>query len=167
MVIVMLMPAWYGSRWASFRWRVWLAARSFGSKPPTVLPYSVWPMYPTGERKFVFETDRRQRRAVFTPSRPAGLHITKPFEANVWEGSLPVNVQRHGKTIFRVVEFMPRGIASGFVIADQSPGIVVEGEVSYTEYASMLFAEARSHGAKKPVHPARVRRKRRRGASPP
>ena len=91
MVIVMLMPAWYGSRWASFRWRVWLAARSFGSTPPTVLPYSVWPMYPTGERKFVFETDRRQRRAVFTPSRPAGLHITKPFEANVWEGSLPVN----------------------------------------------------------------------------
>jgi hypothetical protein len=38
-----------------------------------------------------------------------------------------MRVQQHGNTIFRVIEFLPPGILSGFVIADQSPGIRVVG----------------------------------------
>jgi hypothetical protein len=48
---------------------------------------------------------------------------------------LPVRVQRYGMTIFRVIEFMPARFPSGYVIADQAPGIVIRGEVSYSEYA--------------------------------
>lgn len=135
LVIMTVLPLYYGYHWALFRWRVWCAGRSFGQKIPTVMPVSVWPGNPLGERSFVFETDRLPRRVIYTPGRPAGLRITKPFEASVWEGSLPARIQHQGKTIFRVIEFLPSGLASGFLIADQAPGIRVEGEVSYTEYA--------------------------------
>jgi hypothetical protein len=113
----------------------WREARRLDAKGPKVGPMVAWPMHPTGDRRFEFETDRQPRRVVVTASRPAGLRITEPFEATVWEGMLPFSVQRYGKTIFRVIEFMPAGFPSGYVIADQSPGIVVRGEMSYSEYA--------------------------------
>jgi hypothetical protein len=72
-------------------------------------------------------------------SRPVGLLNSEPFEVNIWDRSLPYRVEKYGKTIFRVVEFLPPGylggVLSGFVIADQAPGITVSGEVSYSEYA--------------------------------
>jgi hypothetical protein len=48
---------------------------------------------------------------------------------SVWAGLLPFDVQHHGKTIFRVDQFLP----DGFVITGQSPGLAIEAEVSYSE----------------------------------
>jgi hypothetical protein len=114
----------------------WRAARRYDPRRPKATPLVAWPRHPTGNRRFEFETDRLPRRVIFTVARPAGLWITEPFEAVIWEAMLPVRVQRYGKTIFRVIEFMPaRAPGGGYVIADQVPGIVVRGEVSYSEYA--------------------------------
>jgi hypothetical protein len=82
-----------------------------------------------GSREFSFNTGRQPKRLIPTASRPAGLRITAPFETSVWAGTLPYRVQRHGKTIFRVIEFQP----NGFVISDQAPGLTIQGEVSYSD----------------------------------
>ncbi len=121
---------------ARFWWLVWRTGRKFDRRQlPPFMPVAVWPRHPTGERWFTFRTDRSPRRVIPLLSRPVGLRITEPFEVSVWEGSLPVRVQRYGKTIFRVVEFVQRGTETGFLIADQAPGIVVRGEASFAEYA--------------------------------
>lgn len=79
-------------------------------------------------------TDKQLRRHIRTSAPPAGLRITAPFESVVWASSVPAPVQRYGKTIFRVIEFLPDGI----VIGDQSPGLTIRGEISYSSLSPII-----------------------------
>lgn len=127
LAITVLVPLPYVIGWARFRLMIWRAARKH--PPRALVGILAIPGSETGNRSIIFTTDTQSRRLITTAARPAGLRFTVPFEANVWAGSLPYNVRRYGKTIFRVDQFLP----GGFVIGDQSPGLAVEGEVSYSD----------------------------------
>jgi hypothetical protein len=118
--------------WVSIRWKVRYAAHH----PPTsTLEGHIVPDSATGSRDVMFTTDGQPRRHIRTTAQPVGLWITTPFEATVGANSIPAPVRRYGKTIFRVIEFLPDGI----VIADQSPGLTVRGEISYAALTSVTW----------------------------
>lgn len=126
LVILVVLPLRHGPGWVRFQWIVWRAARM----PPVGLyDVRVIPQSPTSRRDFSLITDREPRRLIWALGRPAGLRITAPVEVSVWANSLPFRVHRYGKTIFRVEEFLP----TGFVIAEQSPGLRVKGELYYSD----------------------------------
>jgi hypothetical protein len=128
LVIAVLVPLLRVPGWLRFRWMVWRASKK--PHPGFYVDKHSVPESPTGKRDFSFVTVPAETpRFIRTAARPAGLRITRPFEASVWGGQLPAPVRHHGQTIFCVTQFM----AEGFVIEDQAPGITVEGDVSYSD----------------------------------
>jgi hypothetical protein len=134
LLIAILVALWRVPGWLRFRWMVRRASKK--PFPGSYVDKHAVPESATGKRDFSFVTvpplpgtSEQSPRLVKTAARPAGLRVTKPFEASVWAGHLPVAVRHHGKTIFRVTQF----VADGFVIEDQAPGITVEGDVSYSD----------------------------------
>jgi hypothetical protein len=140
LAIATVLAVWHIPGWARIRWKVWHAARH---RPTLALEGHLIPDSATGSRDFMFTTDDRPRRQIRTTARPAGLRITSPFEATVAASSLPARVQRYGKTIFRVTEFLP----SGIVITDQSPGLEIKGEIYYSALTEIIQKHASNdHG---------------------
>ncbi len=133
LVIVVILPLRHLPRGARFRWRVWRAARHYRKNPPGAYVTGVSnPVSATGHRDFMFTTNHEDRRVIPTDLRPSALRMTEPVAETIVAASLPYRVRRYGKTVLEVREFLPTGV----VISDQSPGLVVRGEIFYSELAS-------------------------------
>jgi len=132
LVIATVLLVRHAPGWVRIRWKVWRARNT----PAFGVDMRIVPDSATGSRDVMFTTDDRPKRQIWTPAPPVGLRITTPFEATVGISSVPAPVKRYGKTIFRVTEFLPDGI----VIADQSPGLVIRGEISYAALTSIIPA---------------------------
>ena len=128
LVIAVIAPLGSVVGWVRFRWMVWRAAIKYRKCPQNFEEGRVsFPHSATARRSFHFFTNAHQRRLMETPARPAGLRISYPVEDSIWD--VPYSVRRYGKMIFRVEQFLP----NGFVIGAQSPGLLVKGEVSYSD----------------------------------
>ncbi len=124
-----------------FRWSVWRAARHYRKNPPGAYVTGVSnPVSATGSRDFMFSTNREDRRVIPTDIRPAALRMRVPVADTILASSLPYRVRRYGKTVFEVREFLP----TGFVISDQSPGLMVQGEIFYSELVPVRDLPAQS-----------------------
>jgi hypothetical protein len=145
LLIATALPLRHVPGWVRIRWKV----RRAGRHPEQTLDGRMVPDSPTGPRDFMFTTNDEPRRHIRTPPSPVGLRITIPFEATVWNSSVPAAVKRYGKTIFRVTEFLP----DGFVIADQSPGLAIRGEISYATLSQVIWELAPQETAPPPEGP--------------
>ena len=141
LAIVVILPLRHLPHGVRFRWSVWRTARHYRKNPPGAYVTGVSnPVSATGSRDFMFSTNREDRRVIPTDIRPAALRMRVPVADTILASSLPYRVRRYGKTVFEVREFL----STGFVISDQSPGLMVQGEIFYSELVPVRDLPAQS-----------------------